>query len=395
MMIDIPSDCKQTRSLIDEKLKARSHGDCCRPDPLMPTSEPQVRNPCVRLWTLYDVVLQTLLNELVCPLEVVDVGSHWMQIEIRDTGTFTRTELPLNCLPPPRLSSRIHGYSTNSKKRERTRAVCISEAMAESTSPQQCYSMVHEPCISLLKTCMSAENASDVATHPSLSDSDYDFASQVRVEKVEPTSTISSRGAELDKLKTLAIIVEKKKQVLTQELEDVENVLQDEEKELKILERKFEEESAIEKAKEACFFQLPKNDFLEKGEKLQSTAERFSAFEMPQCESYASLLDKSTDSYTSMSAVAIESLRSTIAEKKKKLLQLCTIWADEDYEKLAKGNTAKLEKHSETLKGRHTDHMKRLRREHRTLQKNLVVVEKLAKEAEIACKALSVVMIIE
>nr|XP_027213866.1 uncharacterized protein LOC113806942 [Penaeus vannamei] len=91
---------------------------------------------------------------------------------------------------------------------------------------------------------------------------------------MEPKSASLSKEAELDWLKTVAELAEEKNAILTQELQQLGNTLVEEEKELKKMERRYEEESANDKAMESLLSQLPKNNLLERGKKLQKIASK-------------------------------------------------------------------------------------------------------------------------
>ncbi|XP_037781924.1 uncharacterized protein LOC119578410 isoform X1 [Penaeus monodon] len=262
--------------------------------------------------------------------------------------------------------------------------------MAEDTLTEQCGSIISSPYISLIEACISTEDAADKSALQDLFDSEYDIASQVCVAKMESKSPKMCKGAYLDRLKTVTRLLEKKNDVLTQELEELENSLLEEMKELKTLERKYEEESAIDEAMDSLFLLLPKNNILERGRKLEEIANKLSSSEMPQCEFNMKLLSKSMDSYISKLIVQNESLGAAMAEKRRKLHQLyCNIQADEDYQWLSTGNLAKLEKLTERLDVRHSEQVKEGQKQLKTLNKELSEVEMLANQAESACKALS------
>ncbi|XP_047474496.1 uncharacterized protein LOC125028916 [Penaeus chinensis] len=111
---------------------------------------------------------------------------------------------------------------------------------------------------------------------------------------------------------------------------------------------------------------------------------------MPQCECSLKQLNKSMDSYITKLMLQNESSEAAIAERRKKLHQLsCAIRADEDYQRLATGNIAKLEELTEALDARHKEQMKERQKQLKSLKKELSEVEMLSNEAEIACKALS------
>ncbi|XP_037781925.1 uncharacterized protein LOC119578410 isoform X2 [Penaeus monodon] len=252
--------------------------------------------------------------------------------------------------------------------------------MAEDTLTEQCGSIISSPYISLIEACISTEDAADKSALQDLFDSEYDIASQVCVAKMESKSPKMCKGAYLDRLKTVTRLLEKKNDVLTQELEELENSLLEEMKELKTLERKYEEESAIDEAMDSLFLLLPKNNILERGRKLEEIANKLSSSEMPQCEFNMKLLSKSMDSYISKLIVQNESLGAAMAEKRR---------ADEDYQWLSTGNLAKLEKLTERLDVRHSEQVKEGQKQLKTLNKELSEVEMLANQAESACKALS------
>ncbi|XP_027213866.2 uncharacterized protein [Penaeus vannamei] len=84
-----------------------------------------------------------------------------------------------------------------------------------------------------------------------------------------------------------------------------------------MMERRYEEESANDKAMESLFLLLPKNDLLERGKKLQKIASKFSDTELPQCESNLKLLSKSLDGYISKLTLQNESLGVALAEKRR------------------------------------------------------------------------------